>query len=258
MADTDYTSSASGPGNAGRWLVSHDLGGRLRRLLGSLPGATYAEDQLQQAEDVVLRELKARLDRVSRKSQRSDVAEGGSHPAAPGDAENPGDTMTRLLAESVAQTKEQAENSVYVRLLGELLPDEARIVAALSDGEPHALVHVGHGPPVGSLTQQVAPNLSALGRAAQVRALDHVPHYIDHLRALGLVRIGPGLRELALKYQIIENDKPVRELVQDLNQTSGKHVRFSRHSLRITALGEGLWNACQGDLSAGTLGWGDA
>lgn len=261
MAKRQDTGANSNKADPKGWLVGTDLSNRLRRLVAGLPGAAYAEDQLHQAEDAVLRELKARLDRLepTRASVKStSVSSNDGYDGQPAVvAETAGETMTRLLAESTAQKKAGAENAVYARLLASLLPDEARIVAALSDGEPHAVVHAGHGARVGPISHRIASNLSAIGRTAQVRALDHVPHYIEHLSTLGLVRIGPGMRELAMKYQIIENDKPIRELVAEVHQESGKNVRFSRHSLRISTLGQQLWDACQSELSGDALGWSD-
>lgn len=249
-------------GTGGGWLVGH--GSRLRQLLGGIPGAAYAEDQLEQAEGAVLRELKTRLDRLEPQTRRpasSSAANGGEADGnaqiEPG-AESAADTLARLMDESMTQSREQAENAVYRRLLNALLPDEARIFAALSDGQPHPLVHAGHGPPVGPLTHRLATNLCSIGRSAQVRSVDHTPHYIEHMRSLGLVRIGPGMRDLDVKYQVIENDKPVRELVADIEKESGKHVRFSRQTLRISALGRQLWEACQVGLDENLLGWEDA
>lgn len=243
--------------------VGHEWGGQLRRMLANLPGAAYAEDQIHQAEDALLRELKARLERLDpptrRPAARSTHTNGDNAAAvsAPVEAETAPEMLARLMEESTTQTRDEADNAAYARLLGSLLPDEARMLAALSDGEPHALVHLGVGPPVGPLTRRVATNLSAIGRTAQLRGLDHVPHYIDHLRHLGLVQIGPAVRALDLKYQVIENDQPVRALIAEIKQETGKNARFARHSVRISPQGRRLWDACQAGLDEGALGWGE-
>lgn len=239
------------------------LRSRIRELVSILPGAGFAEDQIHHLEDALLRDLKARLDRLEPPSRRGappparDAGGDGAAPYAPPAGESAPEKLARLMEQSTTQKKDEADDAVYARLLDALLPDEVRMLAALSDGEPHALVDLGLGPPVGPLSQRLARNLSAIGRTAQLRALDHVPHYINHMRSLGLVQVGPGMRELDVKYQIIENDRPVLELIKEIKQQRGKNPRFARRTLRISALGRRLWDACQVGLDDAALGWGE-
>lgn len=250
------------PEAAAGGLQVRDLSARLRRIASGLPGAAYAEDRFQRLEDTLLGELKARLDRLDGRPARPV----SNTPRSPRDEdsgertathESPAQLLARRLEESTQQDHAGAQDAFYVRLLNALSPDEVRILAALSDGAPHPLVHAGYGPPIGPLTRRVAENLSNVGRAAQVRVLENTPHYIARMQTMGLVETARADRSLDVKYQIIENDLPVREMVAKASQETGKKIRFARHTLRLAPLGACLWNACQQDLGETALGWGE-
>jgi len=55
--------------------------------------------------------------------------------------------LHEMLENSVLQSPKQAEEAYFKQKLLQLVPDEVRILAALSDGSPHAVISVGSGPP---------------------------------------------------------------------------------------------------------------
>jgi hypothetical protein len=153
--------------------------------------------------------------------------------------------LARLLEDSAEQSVESAQERLNLRIIRQLVPDEARILAALADGHSAALVHLGAGPLVGPATQRWLENLSPVGRECGVRLLDQTPTYIRHLRDLGLLESGEEDKSLHLKYQLIEADTQVRKMCTQIEK-SGMRPKFFRRTIRMSEAGLALWKACEG------------
>lgn len=228
--------------------------GLMGRFARQLPGASFAEEQLNVLEKRAMRELKQRLDAVD---DRRLPAPNDHHPVSVSSAESqvvsasllsqhPAELLTDLLERAYEQTAEQAQLYLYTMILRELVPDEARLLGALSDGAEYPLLHIGVGPPIGT-PRRVAENFSNLGKTATLKLREFTPAYITHLRNLDLLETGPEDKEQEIKYQILESDKAVREVVAEAEKGTapGMGVRFIRRVIRISPLGQELWNACQ-------------
>jgi len=222
------------------------LFGNVRRLLGvfeHLPGVTLARDLLATVERELLHLLKERLARVD--------APNGAAPRAV-DAEErivpppwtPAALLSELLARSTDQTFEESQRCYFLRILREIVPDEARILAALADGSRYPLVDVSHGTRLGRVTERVQRNVSSVGKAAGVTWPDAVPRYLAHLRELGLVETEPEHPGLQEKYEIVETDTAVRDAIGRIRGMGGT-PRIVRRTLRISELGRALWAACE-------------
>lgn len=153
--------------------------------------------------------------------------------------------LARLLEESAEQTLESAQERLYLRIVRQLVPDEARILAGLADGHSAALVHVGAGSRVGPATQRWLENLSPVGRECGVRLLDQTPAYLKHLRDLGLLESGEEDKSLQLKYQLIEADTLVRKTCAAIEK-NGLRPKFFRRTIRMSEAGLAMWKACEG------------
>lgn len=156
-----------------------------------------------------------------------------------------GALLARLLEESAEQSVESAQERLNLRIVRQLVPDEARILAALADGHGAALVHLGAGPRVGPATQRWMENLSPVGKESGVRLPDRTPLYVKHLRDLGLLESGDEDKSLQLKYQMIEADTQVRKACAEIEK-SGLRPRFFRRTIRMSQAGLALWTACGG------------
>ena len=209
------------------WLVDRWL-----RLIEMIPGAAAAERAL-------LGVLRDRLGELPANASTSDGAA-----AVPASMESPADVLERLLSD-VDQTPEESRLAFIAGVLRRLTPDEVRILAALSDGTTFAVVHVGYGGRVGRLEKRVADNLSPIGRRAGVTGLELVPRYIAHLRELDLVETGPEDPSLEIEYEMLETDGAVRGPVARIEQ-AGERPRILRRTLRISAFGRSVWDACSG------------
>lgn len=160
---------------------------------------------------------------------------------------HPADLLSALLAESVTQTADQARARLHVLLLEQLVPDEARILAALSDGTSYPVVHVASRTPMGGQGATVLENASTVGRSAGVALVEHVPSYITHLRLLGLVTIGPERGSLSDAYELLMTEDVVR------NARVGAPTRVLRRTLLLSGLGHELWRSAQHRMSVGEL-----
>lgn len=214
------------------------IGGIVRdvtALVRAIPGVGFAERQLRGVERVALRELSARIEDATIEHE---VVE-----APPAAAETPAERLERLLRRSMDQTPNESHSSLVDVVLNALVPDEARILSALSDGSEYPLVHVNAGG-VGRPGRRLLANASSVGRAAGVALPDRVPAYISHLEQLGLIEVGPPDEALHDEYEILTTDATVRRA---RDRADGGRIRFDRHVVRISELGREFWRTCRPD-----------
>src|SRR5437764_261061 len=69
--------------------------------------------------------------------------------------------MAELLRQSAEMDREQSREYIFTAILRQLLPDEARILSALSDGASYALVHVAGRAALGGPQRIVLRNASS-------------------------------------------------------------------------------------------------
>ena len=210
----------------------------MRELASRLPGAAIAKEAFQDLEQIALSELKQRLDAVSpQKPQAPDASV-----SALAQRVHPRMLLSALLDEAAEQDQDMAKRGLFTSILLELTADEACLLAALSDQTDFALINITVGSGIGGQAV-VASNFSSIERSAPVKLRDYVPAYLDHLLGLGLCEIGPEIKELEVKYQILEGHPKVQTIVKQL-KPAHRTVKFQRRSLRISQLGQDLWGYC--------------
>ena len=236
----------------GEWLL--DL---VNAAIDRIPGAKLVRHALDTVERRALSELKQRLEamEVEPPSPFTPRPKGAPNPGATDTDpahETPAEMLGELLARSIDQTPEDARRDAFVTILRQLVPDEARIVAALSDGGGHPVIHVTAGSTLGSSTRRVLSNFSPVGQAAGVQLREMTPHYLAHLLELGLVELTPEDPEQKLKYEILESATAVREAIAKIEGGAKMtRARIVRRTVRLTALGHDLWAACHARTAAG-------
>ncbi|MDX6564306.1 MAG: hypothetical protein QOD65_4120 [Gaiellales bacterium] len=211
------------------------LGGLVRdvtALARAVPGVRFAERQLRGVERVALRELSARIE---------DAAPPPRTPTANGAHDTPAERLDQLLRRSMDQTPDESHGSLVEVVLGAIVPDEARIISALSDGSAYPLVHVNAGG-VGRAPRRILSNASNIGRRAGVALPDRVPAYVTHLLSLGLIEIGPEDPSIHDEYEILLTDATVRRA---RDRAGDQRVRFAKHTVRISDLGKEFWRTCR-------------
>lgn len=210
----------------------------MREMAARLPGASIAREVYQGVEQIALNELKQRLEALDSKpvSPPDTSATGLSRQV------HPRELLSALLLESTEQDADEARRSLFTSMLLQMTPDEACMLAALSDGSEFALIDIATG---NALTGQhiVARNFCSIERGAAVKLREYVPAYITHLRAMGLVDIGPEQPTLEMKYQILEGHPEVQRLIKPLKKKN-RSVKMIRRSLKLSSLGAQLWRFC--------------
>lgn len=163
--------------------------------------------------------------------------------------------VEELLDRSVRQSPRQAEEANHKRLLLQLVPDEVRILHALSDGQPRAMEHIGPGSMGGSPDRMVLRYASPVGVHAGVRCPDAVPDYLAHLIGMDLVTVGPEDESLREQYEILDTFGEVEEAdTEAKSDTAGvgkklklQTVLHEKHTITISERGAKLWKAAHPD-----------
>jgi hypothetical protein len=127
----------------------------------------------------------------------------------------------------------------YERILGELTPDEARILRLLATEGPQPTVDVRTNRPLGIGSELIEAGLSMIGRQAGVRNLGRTKAYLNNLFRLGLVwfsreEVDPS------RYQVVE----VQPEVQAAMAKAGRAPKTVRRSIHLTPFGEDFCQTC--------------
>lgn len=228
----------------------------IRRVAHAIPGVTLIEAQASAGERFVRRQIKRGLDQLDPRSLTAQPAQDrqGDPPSTSDlhtDVSYPTveTKMTALLARSMHDTPSESRRTLHEVLVDELVPDEARILSALSDGSSYPLVHIA-GPGVGSYQRLVLENASSVGRAAGVALPDRVHLYVSHLRRLGLVETGPEDHSLRDEYDILLTEPHLRAKIVAMGK-GPRGARIIRRTLRMSDLGRELWEAARSPQGTG-------
>ena len=144
-----------------------------------------------------------------------------------------------LLARSRDEWQEEAEHPAYSRILGDLAPDEARVLVLLAESGPQPSVDVRTGGPVGKVSSQlVAAGLTMIGARAGCRYLDRVPAYLDNLHRLGLVWFSREQLGDPMEYQVLEAQPDVLGAMH-----AHRFTKVVRRSIHLTPFGEDFCRA---------------
>ncbi len=128
----------------------------------------------------------------------------------------------------------------YERILGELAPDEARILLLLLTSGPQPSVDVRTGGPIGMVSSQlIAPGLSMIGARSGARYVDQVPAYLNNLFRLGLVWFSREALRDPMPYQVVEAQPDVLAAMHSV-----KFARVVRRSIHLTPFGEDFCTTC--------------
>jgi hypothetical protein len=205
----------------------------VRRLPGgglSARGIEFVGAVVEGAEREVFRYLRYRLDEIASATapHRQDVA------MVPASA-----LMAELLERSVMQDTKSSKADWHAAVLSQLVPDEARVIAALAEASaPVPLLHVlprsGH--------DRLLENASLIGRTAALTLPAMTPVYVTHLRALGLVETGPEDKDNLKGYELLLADKAVRAALKE-GEMGKLPARVLRRTLMLSQSGRELWDS---------------
>lgn len=153
-----------------------------------------------------------------------------------------------LLRLSAGADAEQAEiHPAYAGMLAELTPDEARILRLLYRDGPQPAIDVRVGRPRGLGAERRVDGLCVIGDHAGLRFPNRVPQYLTNLRRLGLIEMAKDPVDNPNRYQLIEAQAPVRELLK----RSGFGTKVHYRSIVITPFGEDFVRTCLPEIVQG-------
>lgn len=152
--------------------------------------------------------------------------------------------MSELLSRSGERTAGRSKDYLFGTIVSQLVPDEARVLAALAEGKRYAVVdvvakHVGR-----SATRLVFANASLLGPAADVTPARNVATYLSRLQQFGLIEFGPPADELSEEYDKLAVDGVVQDARTQIDRNKMGSVRLIRKSVALSPLGAEFWAAC--------------
>lgn len=237
---------------AGSAIVTTAKVGRLLTRSGwglarRLPGGAALQREVQRFQDAALNEVRRILDipeggvpssSVTREEARAMLLVQNSHGPEP-----LRDAMSELLERSVETNRSTSREYLFGTIMSQLVPDEARILAALSDGSPFAVIdvvgkHLGR-----STTRTVLANASTVGRSSGVANPENVPTYLTRLHHLGLVEFTAPDDSIAMQYDILAADPAVQAAEAAVEARGLGSARLVRKTLTMSALGKQFWAA---------------
>jgi len=156
--------------------------------------------------------------------------------------------MDRLLGRALEQNSRTGRQELFHKVLDQLVPDEARIIGALSDGSASPLLNVFARTVTGSGGDPILENASLVGKMANVSLPQMTPVYVSHLLSLGLLETGPEDPRLKDEYQILGADSAVLRALKK-GKRGPLEAKVERYTVRLSVLGRDLWAAAtSGDL----------
>jgi hypothetical protein len=232
--------------------VGRLLGRTGLRLARQLPGVSAVETQALRLRQLAVAEM-TRLLEVPQQ------AVGGGAPGAirisneerrvmmllrdAGDDPQPLRTaMGELLHRSAASNSKQGREYLFGTIISQLVPDEARILAALAGGRRFAaidvLAKVGR-----SQTRVLLANASTVGAAAHIALPENAGTYVTRLHAVGLVDFSPVTDGLESQFTALNEDPAVRAARSEADGKFGS-ARIARKSITLSSFGREFWQAC--------------
>jgi hypothetical protein len=218
------------------------------RLLRAAAAGDPPREVLQQTGDELLAFLRDLLG-VDGRDARPSYAPSAEEPIVDAEVVEPEERPTQawlreqgaeLLRRSADVDLDDDAHPAYARILGDLAPDEARILRLLVLEGPQPAVDVRTGGPIGMIKDElVAPGLNMIGMESGVRHPDRVKRYLDNLNRLGLIWFSREELEDQARYQVLEAQPDVGEAMDEAGR-----ARTVRRSIHLTPFGDDFCATC--------------
>ena len=229
--------------------VGRLLGRSYWRMAKQLPGVSAVEAQAQRLLQTAEQEF-ARLLEVPQH-----LGAGGANPEeqrvmmlvrdSADDPEPLRSAMTELLERSSEADSERSREYLFGSIVSQLVPDEARVLAALADGEAFAVVDVVQKANGRSGRDQlVLANISTVGTAAGLAAPGNVGTYLDRLHGFGLIEFTHDPAHLDVQFDALLRDPAVVSARADIEAGRQGNAKITRKAVLLSALGRDFWTAC--------------
>ncbi len=155
----------------------------------------------------------------------------------------PGSSLRERGAELLRQSADvriaDDTHPAYERILGDLAPDEGRILRLLASEGPQPAVDVRTARPLNIGSKLVAAGLSMIAEQAGCRRRDRTQAYLNNLFRLGMIWFSRERLEDPRRYQVLEAQPDVVGAMREAGR--GTTVRRSIH---LTPFGEDFCQLC--------------
>lgn len=145
----------------------------------------------------------------------------------------------RLLALSAETCPLDGVHPAFPVILGQLTPDEGRILRLLVHSGTQPSVDVRTNRPFGVGSEAIASGLSMLAEIAGCRSPERINVYLGNLHRLGLIWFSKEPVELQ-RYELIQ----VQPIVVDAVARAGRGAKIVRRSIEVTDFGSEFCEAC--------------
>jgi hypothetical protein len=261
LARADDVGGAQLVATAGSAIVTAAKVGRILgrsgwRIAKQLPGVTLMEQQAQRLRHAAAAELLRLLEvpqqflgNAGPEEQRVMMLVQD----APTDPAPLRTAMGELLSRAGETTPVKSREYLFGTIVSQLVPDEARVLATLAEGERFAVVdvvakHIGR-----PTTRPIFTNASLIGDIADISPARNVATYLSRLHGFGLVEFGPEAEELGEEYDKLAVDASVQEARSLIDHSKMGSAKLLRKSVMLSPLGREFWQACA--PGRGAVGW---
>lgn len=145
-----------------------------------------------------------------------------------------------LLRRSATLDDFDEGHPAYARILGDLVPDEARILRFLYLNGPQPMLDIRTGRPFGIGSALIGGGLNLVAEHAGLRYLDRTGRYLTNLGRLGLLEFSPDPVDDPGRYQLLEAQPQVTKVLTE----AGRAPRIIHHSIRLTDFGQDFCTTC--------------
>ncbi len=206
------------------------------RIVDQVPALAWARSRIDEVEREALQALRDRLAQLDGAVPGGGLSVGPLTPATR--ASSAADEFAALLRAAEDQSAADARASALLRIIRELVPDEARIIRTLADGSEYAVIQAYDG------SDHIVVNHSSVGRQAKVHSQDLTPSYVSHLLEMGLVELVPYTGSNLMEYELLESETPVRKVLSPYDHRKLMKPRIVRQVVRLSAKGADFCAVC--------------
>ena len=148
------------------------------------------------------------------------------------------EAFAQLLDESRLVTEARRPHPAFLAIVGEMCPDEARILRLFCHEGAQPSVVVVAAPWIGKGARTLAEHLSLIGDRSGCLEPDRAPLYVTNLHRLGLLTVDETELVGHADYELIEVGKRATELRDRIEHERNQRARMHRCTLRLSPLGE--------------------
>jgi hypothetical protein len=211
-----------------------------RRAVEGQPATTIVQEAAGDLRNFALRALGLDPDVVPTLSLGSAGIDGDRVPARGASAQELQKRGTELLRRSNDVHVVEDTHPAFARILGEITPDEARILRYIYLEGPQPAIDIRTFRPLGIGSELVAAGMSMIAEHAGLRNLDRIDQYLTNLSRLGLIDFSKEQVSNPTRYQVIEAQPKVAAALK----TAGRAPKIIQRSIRLNKFGEEFVRTC--------------